>query len=289
MSDISKFQELIGKTLEIAKLQNNRIDRQKVKEIFAGMDLTDVQFDQINAYLTANKIEVEGYEKPKNTAVATEVAEPSEDDSMEDAFKTEHKHTSKGINAKDTVYLEQYLDELKEIKGAAPGEEKQLLGRIKKGDITAKGRFTEINLNKVVEIANEYRNQGMTVEDLIQEGNMALIQSLDELPDIEDYDKLMEFIYSYVRNGITVSLVEQQESDDFEGKVMEESNRIFNALKKLEEELGRKASLQELAEYTKLSEEEIEDILEFTAEALEIEHGDDHHHEHHHEHHHDHN
>lgn len=285
MNDINQFQELIRLTLDMAKSQDNKITIQQVLEIFEDMELNDNQRDQIVEYLAANKINVVDYVKPTKTPEQMELRTPESTDNMEFSGEKESQVKIKSINMddeKDSEYLAQYFDELKSIKEGTKEEVKELLKKIKSGDKQAKERFIEIQLPTVAAIACEYKGKGMKAEDLIQEGNMALLQSLLELPDFDDDDAIIKYIYDSVRNTILESLEEQQESDRIENEVMAKSNRIYEALKDLEEELGHKANIHELAQYMRMSEDELADILELSADSIKLD-SHNHSHEHNHE------
>src|SRR5690606_34187518 len=122
---------------------------QKIKEIFADMELNDSQLDQISMYLIANKIEVLGFIKPDELNLNQ--SSIVEDDKKESSSKSK-EYVPKEINKRDSAYLKDYLEELKGIKEASEEEERELINRIKRGDSDAKQRFIEINLCKVVEI-----------------------------------------------------------------------------------------------------------------------------------------
>lgn len=286
MNDINKFQELLSQTLEIAKSQNNRIEGQKIKEIFADMELNDEQLEQISMYLIANKIEVLGFLKSDELNLDQY---KSEEDIKKDFSSKSNEYVPKEINKRDSAYLNDYLEELKGIKQATDEEERDLIHRIKQGDSEAKQRFIEIYLYKVVEIAKEFKNQGMTAEDLIQEGNMALLQSVNELPDEDSLDKVRLHVEECIRSYISDAVMEQQNHDNFENEVMEKMNQIYDSLKELEDLLGRKATINELAKYMKIPEDEIQDTLDLAADILnfdeeELPHDHDHDHDHDHEH-----
>lgn len=245
----NEFQELINITLETANNQNHKIEVEKVKEIFADLKLSDAQFSQIYSYLVENKIEV--------------IDEES-------TFDNTYSFKSKKINSQDAIYLVHYFEELKLINECTIEEEIELLQQLKKGNNSARARFIEINLQRVAEIAGEYKNRGMTAEDLIQEGNIALMQSLDELTEFDNPTKVKEFIDKYVSKSLYEALKQQQENDDFENRVVEKSDRILHALKELEEMLGERADIHLLADYMKISEDEIIKTLELTGDVLEI-------------------
>lgn len=258
MNDINKFQELLKKTLEIAKNQKNRMEVQTIKDIFAEWELSDSQLDEISGYLAANQIEVAGYVQPEELKILEKNSDPGK------------PYEPKKINSKDSVYLKDYLEELAGITEGSREEEIRLLHRMKQGDSAAKQRYIELNLRRVVEIAEEYKNRGMTAEDLIQEGNMALIQSIQELPAADDIEQVQRHVYETIRDHLAESVKEQQENDTMENAVMKKMNRLYASLKKLESQLGRKANITELADYMKITEDEIQDILELSADTITL-------------------
>jgi RNA polymerase primary sigma factor len=276
-NDISRFQELLREALDKAINQENKIDTKEIKTIFTEMDLNDSQLDRIIDYLSANKIDVTGCKMKaavKNDRTDKKLAEP---DIPEVEKYAEDEALPFGKKVNDSVYLKQYREELKAIKTGEKDEESLLIRKILKGDSTAEGRFIELNLEKVVEIAGEYANRGMTMEDLIQEGNIAMLKALKELPGTKSEAEIIDHIMNMIRKGIGEALEEQQENDDIEHIVLEKSNRIFKALKELEDDLGKKADIHELAEFMNLSEEEILDTLELSGDAIKLE--DNHKHE----------
>lgn len=183
-------------------------------------------------------------------------------------------------NNKDSIYLNQYFEELKLINTGTDEEEWQLLKKIESGDSSAKSRLIEVYLNKTAQIACEYKNQGITAEDLIQEANMALMQCVNEISQYDDLTELRNFIESSIRNHLLELLKQEQDNDTLENRVVERINYILDSLKELEEILGKQANIHELAEFMKLSEEEIMDALELTGDILELEEEHDHDHNH---------
>lgn len=275
--DIRQFQELIKMVMETARKQDNRIDVTILRNTFAKMEISDVQLKEIMAYLAANQITVEGIpdtiKEPERVSApkgvtAHEAEATAEMNGEKEIRKDKPSYVPKEINSKDSIYLQQYLEELKSIGKVSPQEEEQLSVRMKKGDSAAKERFINSNLIKVAGIAGEYKNLGMTLEDLIQEGNIALIQAVEKLPVVDDPETREKYINGYIRKGILDSLRLQQESDRFEKKVMERSNKIYLAMKEYEEKEDRKPDMHELEEETGLSEEEILDILELMADNM---------------------
>ena len=163
-----------------------------------------------------------------------------------------------------------YLEDLEGIKDCTPEEESILIEHIMKGDFPAKQRYIEGNLRNVVKIAKEYRNQGVTLEDLIQEGNIALMGALEHLQEFWKKETIGEQIAQYVRNFIEAVIKEEKESSSFGNSMVDKTNFLNSAAKELAEDLGREADIHELAGYTKLPEKEIKDILSMSGDAVKI-------------------
>ncbi|NLP34963.1 MAG: hypothetical protein GX359_07165 [Clostridiales bacterium] len=233
-----------------------------------------------------NKIEVVGFVNSEELDLDLDMDKLDTKDQLSTQGK---KYEPKEINKRDSAYLKDYLEELDAIKEISKEEEKNLIFRLMQGDSAAKQGFIEINLRKVVEIAGEFKNQGMTAEDLIQEGNMALLQLVNDFPQMDDIEGVRQFVCDYIRNYIKDVIMEQQESDNIESMVMQKMNQIYDSLKELEEQLDRKASISELANFMNVTEEEIQNILELSADILDLGEEIYHHDQHCHGHNHDHN
>lgn len=277
MSDANKFHEMLADIMEVARVQGNQLTMEDVKSLFGDMHLTDEQYNHIFAYLAANKIKIKGYvdssslytdavnqeklraEHPDKGALEQESSEHAQDNDKLSTFQEE-----------DSVYLKMYLEDLDAVKDCTLEEEVVLVEQIIKGDSFAKQRYIEGSLRNVVKIAKEYRNQGVTLEDLIQEGNIGLMDSLEHLSEFMEDEILRDCIYEYVRSFIEAAINEQKESSSFGNSVVEKTNFLNNASKDLAEDLGRDADIHELAAYTKLSEDELKDILSMSGDAVKV-------------------
>ena len=144
------------------------------------------------------------------------------------------------------TFYDIYLEELKNLPQGTPEEEAALLKKLTEGDKTAASRLTELKLAKAVQIAEEYHDRGLPAGDLVQEANMALFLFASEYEN-GDFDAQME---KKVRAAI------------------EDALQIQNRETKIE--VGREATLAELAERMKMSEDEIRDIMKLTMDAMKV-------------------
>ena len=242
MEGRAEFLNKLSGLVDLAKEKGYQITIEEVKNYFNGMNLTEEQLELVFDYLLAQKVVVKGYIKMQEEKEEISYTEEEEE------------------------YLREYLADLKAFKKPGKGEKEALILQILQGDMKAKTRLTEIYLPEVVEIAKEFYHSEIFLGDLIQEGNVGLILGLDMLTDAES---AQEIIVAQIRQSIHMLTEEQDELNTRDKKMVEKVSALDEAIKTLTEELGRKVSLEELAVYMGLTEEEIEDILRLTGEEAE--------------------
>lgn len=167
----------------------------------------------------------------------------------------------------DDIY-QMYLEEIEMIEACTPEEEAELLARIGLGDETAKNRLLEGSLPYVAELAKPYAGQGVLMGDLIQEANMALILSLGL------YGTQNQAFHDLVKEQVEQALVAAIDKQKQENQIEEEMLARVNVLKdisaKLAEDLGREATVEELAGTMKMTVDEIKDIMKLTLDAMSV-------------------
>ena len=162
--------------------------------------------------------------------------------------------------------MTEYLHDLQAFQTEREGEKQELFAKLLRGDLTEKGRLTEIYLKEVVEIAKEMYTEGIFLGDLIQEGNVGLILGLDMLTDV---DSAHQVIVEQVRQSMQMLIEESVELSQRDKKMVEKVAMLDEGIKSLTEELGRKVTIDELALYMGMTEEEIEDVLRLMGEESE--------------------
>jgi len=278
MDDKNKFQEMLADIVEVARVEGDRLSRKEIRTLFGDMELTDTQYEHIFAYLAANHIKIEGYVETvtEYTRAVQEDENREEDKQIEEKQKdgSDENHIGEAVTNnlvdEDSIYLKMYLKDLEAIKISTPKEEQGLIEQILKGDSYAKNRFIEVNLRYIVQIASDYRNQGITLEDLIQEGNIGFLTSLESLQELIEKEKWKEFITDYVKRFIEAAIDEEKDSNSFENEIVEKSKYINDVANELALDLGREANINELAASTKLSVDEIQDILNMSVDAVKV-------------------
>lgn len=276
MDNKNKFQEMLGDILEVARVQGNQLEMNEIKALFGDMELNEAQYEHIFAYLAANHITIKGYaagESEYSKALQKEQEKEEEEvaDQLENSKDTQKTGRTEA-HAEDSAYLKMYLEDLRGINPSTPEEEKILIDKIRSGDELAKNRYIEGNLHYVVTIAKEYKNRGISMEDLIQEGNIGLISSLEALAGMGEAGQVKAAVAGYIRKFMEAAIAEQKDSKRFEKSIIGKISYIRDASDELAEDLGREASILELAAYVNMSEKELADIINMSVEGVKVEH-----------------
>lgn len=259
MSDELQFRKKLQELLEKADSQNKRISTEEVNAYFAEDELTEEQMLLVYDFLMSQKIIVTGYYK--NTA--EEGLETDSAASVKGAGQT--GLTGEGLTEEEAEYLREYTEDMSAMKPAGDGEVEMLLAQAVEGEALAKSRLIEVYLPMVVEIAKELHEPGIYLGDMVQEGNVSLILALDMLTDAASAEMV---IREEVRQGILAMKEEQKEAKRRDKKMEQRVNDLDDSLHKMAEEKGRAITMDELAEYLKISEEEILDIMKLAGEDL---------------------
>lgn len=163
-------------------------------------------------------------------------------------------------------YYQMYLDELEGIIPCSAEEEADLLLRVSKGDAAAKKRLTEGFLGYITEIAKEYAERGLPMGDLVQEANLALIMTVDAWREGDFREQLK----AQVEAALTAALEEQGQASQVGKELAARVNVLKDISQQMAEELGREASVEELAEKMKMTGEEIKAIMKLTLDAMSV-------------------
>jgi RNA polymerase primary sigma factor len=164
---------------------------------------------------------------------------------------------SKSITNRESQSLEKYLQEIGKMAMVTPEEEVQLAIRIKLGDEKALEKLTKSNLRFVVSVAKQYQNQGLSLSDLINEGNLGLIKAAHRFDETRGF-KFISYAVWWIRQSILQALAEQSRIVRLPLNKVGLTNKINKAYALLEQEYEREPSSEELAEILEMAIEEIE-------------------------------
>ena len=163
---------------------------------------------------------------------------------------------TKSITNRESQSLEKYLQEIGKVELISPEEEVKLAIRIKQGDQFALEKLTKANLRFVVSVAKQYQNQGLTLPDLINEGNLGLIKAAQRFDETRGF-KFISYAVWWIRQSILQALAEQSRIVRLPLNKVGLTNRISKAYSQLEQEYEREPTAEELAILLDMDPEEI--------------------------------
>jgi RNA polymerase primary sigma factor len=167
---------------------------------------------------------------------------------------------TKSITNRESQSLEKYLQEIGKVELITPEEEVKLAIRIKQGDQKALDKLTKANLRFVVSVAKQYQNQGLTLPDLINEGNLGLIKAAQRFDETRGF-KFISYAVWWIRQSILQALAEQSRIVRLPLNKVGLTNRIAKAYSLLEQQYEREPSPEELAEVLELDIEEVRSTI----------------------------
>ena len=167
---------------------------------------------------------------------------------------------SQSITNRESQSLDKYLTEIGKVDLITAEEEVILAQKIREGDQAALERLTKTNLRFVVSVAKQYQNQGLTLGDLINEGNLGLIKAAKRFDETKGF-KFISYAVWWIRQSILSAVAEQSRIVRLPLNQIGSLNKIRQAFSKLEQEYEREPSQAELAEILETTEEKISDSL----------------------------
>jgi len=233
---IKKMEELKNE----ARANGNFIAKDRVDEYFAGIATDDEKKQLIYNFLYDARIGID---------------EPIDPDEF--------------LNEEDVDFLQMYIDELESIKKYTQKEKYEIIKAFVKGDISLKDKLIESYLWDVVETAKLYTGSGVTIEDLIGEGNVALTVITDSLDTKSDAKELDRFISDCIMSAMEELLYDDNNEANKNNTWAENANEVLDKAKELSQTLGRNVKIKELCEFGDFEEDFIKDVITITG-GIEI-------------------
>lgn len=234
------FAQTLEQVRKLAKEQGNCVSEEQVQEVFAPLGLDNTQLQMVFDYLVKHKV---GINEPVNV-----------DDYLTDEEKD---------------YLQDYLNEIELLGDVREGEREAITLSAMAGETAAQGRLTELNLKDVVDIAKLYAGQGVFLEDLIGEGNVALAIGTGMLGCLEHPSEAQGMLMKMVMDAMEEYIAENAANEKTDRKAVEKVNCVLEKAKELSEELRRKVTPEELAEESGLSLAQILDAVRISGNKIE--------------------
>ena len=235
-----EFAEILKLVTRTARENRNTITSDQVKEAFSELDLDDKQFEMVFEYLKSHKIGVDD-------------SATIEDDLTEE----------------ETNYLNDNLDSLQALPKYTDGEKEAIKMSAISGDKDAQSKLIECYLPLVVDVARMYSEQGVYLEDLIGEGNVALAKGVTMLDAVGEPQEVESFLYKLMLDAMEAIVEENLASDAGGQKVLKLVQEVADKAKELAEDLRRKVTVAELMEETGWDEDKIRSAIKFSGDAIE--------------------
>lgn len=275
MIDKVKFMETLRSVAEVARVAQEPLTREEIISYFDDIELNEEQLTMVYNYLQNPML---GQEEPTKEEEVKEETESEEDEfggKIEDLSDFEaseyHYHPKEKVkpvvktefekSVDNSKFLAMYLEDLGDINTLANNEAQELYMRLIDGDISVMDRISDDWLSRVVELAKTYSANNVNYEDLIQEGNIGLISGMNQLLGLKKMIDVEEYLKESIQKAMEDYIDEIMETDDWEATIIAKTTLINEARKYLAEENVRIPTNKELADYTKIPEQEIEDIL----------------------------
>lgn len=176
---------------------------------------------------------------------------------------------TKAITNRENASLDKYLQEIGHEELISAEEEVELARRIKTGDRKALEKLTKANLRFVVSVAKQYQNQGLSLPDLINEGNIGLLKAAEKFDETRGF-KFISYAVWWIRQSILQAFAEQGRVVRLPLNQVGSVNRINKVLSKFEQENERRPSVDEIADKTDLPHEKIEDVLKVNTRQVSV-------------------
>ena len=173
------------------------------------------------------------------------------------------------ITNRDIKSLDKYLQDICSEELLSPEEEVQLAQRIRQGDQAALDKLTKANLRFVVSVAKQYQNQGLSLPDLINEGNVGLIKAAKRFDETRGF-KFISYAVWWIRQSILQAIAENSRIVRLPSNQLGALNKLKKEMSKLEQKLERVPSEEELAEMLDMPEDKVKSILGISSRHISI-------------------
>ncbi|MBO6197444.1 MAG: hypothetical protein J6O03_08165 [Butyrivibrio sp.] len=235
-----EFAETLKYVTRLARENKNVISKEQVDDAFSELDLDEKQLQMVYEYLNQHNIGID-----------------------------EAIDTSDNLTTEENNYLQDYLESLEGLDKLSDGEKEAAAMAAIAGDKNAQDKLIENYLPLVVDVARMYAEQGVFLEDLIGEGNVALTKGVTMLDAVGEPSEVESFLYKLMLDAMEKIIEENLAEDTGMQKVLNLVNEVNDKAKELSEDLRRKVTVEELMEETGWDEEKIRDAIKFSGDNIE--------------------
>lgn len=234
------FVRALEQLKELAKEQGNCVSKEQVEEAFSELGLQNEQLVMVYDYLKQHKIGVGEEVNPEDY-----------------------------LSAEEVDYLEEYLAQLREFSEVSDGEKEAVTLSAMAGDADAQKMLIQIYLPQVAEIAKLYAGQGVFLEDLIGEGNVAVTMGVTMLGALEHASEAEGMLGRMIMDAMEELIAENAREEKEDKKLADKVNKVADKAKELADEMQRKVTVEELMNETGMSRKTIMDAMSISGDKIE--------------------
>ncbi len=235
------FREMLTEMKKAADASGGRITRDEVRGLLAGLPLEEEHFNLVYEYLEQQDIRV-----------------------------TDHAKEPDGNPEEGQQGLSAYVAEMIRMEQEMTEEEQQLIRRVLDGDETARDALICLYLPVICAKAEEYADTAIPAEDLVQEGNLALLTAISSAGEYDSAAAFQAHIFNSIHSAMEEAARESKKRHEGNREIVSRVSHLHEAVKNLEQDLGRKVSKEELSAYLEMPLEEIQDILRMSGDQIEL-------------------
>lgn len=261
----AQFHEALAFLVESATINSGVLTTEEIRTALDGLIEDESMYRLVYDYLAENKITIQGY-------LTYDKKEHEKDKNIEDSSISDVHVSMISEDNQEQNIVAMYMNDILSAETLPEEEEKNLLERYLSDHMNKEilNQLTEHNLNMVPPIAEEFKNKGVSFGDLLQEGNLGLIEGIMTYRGTARLNDFHNHIASVVRNAIHDAILEQNAALRIGTHAADRANELDRASVALSKELDRTPTLEELAKYLSLPEDEVERIMKMSLNALTI-------------------
>ena len=258
MMDMREFQEKLEQLMELAAKQEKNLNNEQILEVFGLNQLSPQQLQSLYEYLRIQGIRIQG----------ADLAPVDIGKALDPQGEQEEEKKPVILEGEDEQCLKEYEEMLRQFPTEKEGERHGLLMQAMTDPTGVQERLAQLYLKEILQYARALWRQGIYIEDLIQEGNMSLLLALgEEIPE----DNAVNWMEKRLLAGMEAWVKEQTEQKYQDESMVEQVRKLEAAIRELSDDEEQKFSVEELAAYLDMDEEEIRAVLSLTSEGHEEE------------------
>ena len=254
MTDQNTFMETVNSVAEIVRTSEIPLSQEEIISYFNDMELNDNQKKLVLEYLMNPQSEEPDGD---NAGKETDIQEDKEQEIFEEDEETPTQ----------SVVFKMYMEELSHLPVYSSDEEERMYAALLEGEEHVIKKLSDCWLKRVLSIAKKYAEPKLNMDDLIQEGNMALFLTLKKLCGSKEKADVKGILEESIESGILSYASEINSERELENAILGKVSLVQQAKKLLTEENGQEPKIIELSDYTKISVKELEDLVDMIKET----------------------